>query len=155
MIRTKLSSSAGPDTLHRLLVEVDSWPIWSPHVASVEAESTVVHAGWRGNTRAFFSPGATEMVVDEVRPAGGYSWHSSVGPWRLEYDNSLTPAQDGTTAITFAARLHGPLASQIERAVAPLSAFGQRRRMRRLSRLGEFMEQRDSTRRAEGDIITT
>ena len=111
--------------------------------------------GWRGATRAFFSPGATEMVVDQVRPAGGYSWHSSVGPWRLDYDNFLAPAQDGTTAITFAAQLHGPLASQIERVASPLSRFGQRRRMRRLSTLGEYIEKQAWARHTDNDIITT
>lgn len=139
MIRTEHATTASPTTVHRLLVDVDAWALWSPHVAEVRAGERKISHGWEGATRAFFSPGHTEMVVDEVRPDGGYRWHSSVGPWRLDYDNAVTPAADGST-VTFSARLSGPGAGVIEPLVAPLSARGQRRRIARLARLAELME---------------
>ena len=70
------------------------------------------------------------MVVDAVLPEGGYTWHSTVGPWRLDYDNVVAPADDGSR-LRFTARLNGPASARIERLVAPLSALGQRRRIAR------------------------
>lgn len=139
MIATEVVSSASPATVHELLVDVDAWSVWSPHVASVEAHDRRVTPGWTGATRAFFSPGATKMVVDDVRPSGGYAWHSTLGPWRLDYDNAVAPSEEGST-LRFTAELRGPAAEVIERLVAPISALGQRRRMARLARLAEFVE---------------
>jgi hypothetical protein len=140
VIASEIDSSAAPATIHELLVDVDAWSVWSPHVASIETvNGRRVHSGWTGRTRAVFSPGATSMIVDEVRPDGGYTWHSTVGPWRLEYHNAVVPADGGST-LRFAAELCGPAAGLIERLVAPLSAFGQRRRMARLARMAELIE---------------
>ena len=120
-------------------MEVDAWGGWSPPVAAVETRERRVGPGWTGATRAFFSPGATTMIVDEVRLDGGYTWHSTLGPWRLDYDNAVLPADGGST-LRFTAELRGPAAEVIERLVAPLSASGQRRRMVRLARLAELLE---------------
>lgn len=139
MISTEIESCAAPSTLHELLVDVDSWSVWSPHVASVESPSRRVGPGWTGVTRAFFSPAATPMFVSEVRPDGGYRWHSNAGPWRLDYDNLIEPAEHGST-IRFTAELTGPAGPLIERVVAPLSVYGQRRRMTRLARTAELFE---------------
>ena len=139
MITTSVACSAAPATVHELLVDVDAWSVWSPHVADVTASSRRVEPGWRGGTRAFFSPTATAMIVDEVRPDGGYRWHSTLGPWRLEYDNAVRSAPAGSE-LRFTAELHGPAAAVLERIVAPLSALGQRRRMARLARAAELVE---------------
>ena len=141
MITTELQTSATPAMVHELLVDVDAWAIWSPHVASVVAESRTVTSGWSGATRAFFSPVATSMVVGEVHQDSGYDWHSTVGPWRLDYGNRVEADGDGSV-LRFTAELTGPCAQLIERVVAPLSAFGQRRRMARLAQLAELVEQR-------------
>ncbi len=74
-----------------------------------------------------------------VLPEGGYTWHSTVGPWRLDYDNVVAPADDGSR-LRFTARLNGPASALIERLVAPLSALGQRRRIARLAGLAELIE---------------
>lgn len=141
MITTEVHSTAAPATVHALLVDVDAWSVWSPHVASVESASRRVEPGWSGATRAFFSPGATSMVVDEVRPDGGYDWHSTLGPWRLDYVNAVAPSGDGAgSRLRFTAELGGPASGLIERLVAPLSALGQRRRMARLARCAELVE---------------
>lgn len=139
MITTETPTTAEPTTIHALLTDVDAWAHWSPHVASVECDSRQVESGWVGETRAFFAPSATTMIVDEVRPDGGYRWHSTVGPWRLEYDNAVEPTGVGSM-VRFTATLHGPASTLIERVVAPLSARGQRRRMQRLADLGELVE---------------
>lgn len=140
MIATETRSAAAPATVHDLLVDVDAWAVWSPHVASVDAPSRRVTPGWICRTRAFFSPVATTMNVDDVSRDGGYSWHSTVGPWRLDYDNRVVPAGDGGSTLHFTAHLTGPAADRLERLVAPLSALGQRRRMARLARLAELIE---------------
>ena len=98
MITTEIDSSAAPATIHELLVDVDSWSLWSPHVASVTAVTRRIAPGWTGATRAFFSPGATSMIVDDVRADGGYTWHTTLGPWRLDYDNHVAAADDRSTA---------------------------------------------------------
>jgi hypothetical protein len=139
VITTEVHSSASASTIHELLVDVDAWSVWSPHVASVEATTRRVEPGWVGSTRAFFSPAATSMVVDDVRADGGYTWHSSIGPWRLDYDNSIVAADHGTI-VRFSAALGGPAGPLLERIVAPLSRAGQRRRMARLVRLAELIE---------------
>lgn len=138
MIETTVKTSASAATVHELLVDVDAWSTWSPHVASLDAPSTRVEPGWVGKPRAFFSPMAIPMVVDDVRPDGGYSWHSTLGPWRLDYTNHVDPDPDGGGAnISFGAHLSGPLGSVLERIVAPLSARGQRNRIARLVELAE------------------
>ena len=139
MIVTEVDASASPATIHELLIDVDAWRVWSPHVASVSARERRVGPGWTGRTRAFFSPGATLMIVDDVRQDGGYTWHSTVGPWRLDYVNAVAPADQGST-LRFSAELRGPAAAFIERLVAPLSALGQRRRMIRLAALAHLVE---------------
>ncbi len=131
--------AADAATVHELLVDVDAWALWSPHVASVQALERRVTPGWIGATRAFFAPAATSMIVDDVMPDGGYRWHSRLGPWRLDYENRVDGAAAGSR-LRFTARLSGPGSRVIERAVAPLSAHGQRRRMRRLAQLAELME---------------
>lgn len=140
MIRTELDTIASPRTLHELLVDVDAWSLWSPHVASLDAPSGRVVPGWIGQPRAFFAPIAIAMEVDEVTEGRGYTWHSTLGPWRLDYANQVEPAVTGGSMVRFTAELSGPGAAVLERLVAPFSARGQRRRMERLSRLAELVE---------------
>lgn len=125
--------------MHELLVDVDAWSLWSPHVASVSSDRNRVESGWVGESRAFFTPTATTMVVDEVRPTGGYRWHSTVGPWRLDYDNLVVATPSGCT-VQLTAELGGPAAAVLERLVARFSALGQRRRIARLIKLAELVE---------------
>ncbi|MEM7349217.1 MAG: SRPBCC family protein [Acidobacteriota bacterium] len=153
MIRAERSTTASAATVHDLLIDVDAWAVWSRHVASVVAERRLVEPGWVGKTRAFFAPGATTMVVDEVRPDGGFRWSSTVGPWRLDYDNAVIPEADGC-AIRFTAELQGPAAGLLERLVAPISAFGQRRRMARLAALAELVDRSEFGRRAQAELPT-
>ena len=139
VITTEVPTAASSSTVHRLLVDVDSWAVWSPHVAHVEAAERRIGVGWSGRTRAFFSPAATSMTVDDVREDGGYRWHATAGPWRLDYDNAVVPDGAGSR-IRFSASLTGPAGGLLERVVGPVSALGQRRRMRRLARLAELLE---------------
>ncbi|MEM9651906.1 MAG: SRPBCC family protein [Actinomycetota bacterium] len=139
MIQTESTTDSSAATVHELLVDVDAWSLWSPHVASVSAVSRRVEPGWVGETRAFFAPAATTMRVDEVRPDGGYRWSTTVGPWHLDYDNAVEATADGAT-IRFTAELSGPGAAVLERIVAPVSALGQRRRIARLAALAELVD---------------
>ncbi len=139
MIRSEFTTTASAATVHELLVDVKAWSLWSPHVASVSSDRDRVEPGWVGETRAFFAPTVTTMIVDEVRPDGGYRWHSTAGPWRLDYDNLVLATSTGCT-IRFTAELRGPAAAVLERLVAPLSELGQRRRIARLVKLAEIVE---------------
>ena len=82
MIRTEIDTTASAPTVHELLVDVDAWSLWSPHVAALDAPSRRVTTGWVGRPRAFFAPMAVPMVVDQVDADRGYAWHSRLGPWR-------------------------------------------------------------------------
>ena len=86
-----------------------------------------------------FSPGATSMIVDDARADGGPTWHSTVGPSRLNYVNAVAPADQGST-LRFSAELRGPAAAVMERLVPPLFALGQGRRMTRLAALADLVE---------------
>ncbi len=141
MIESDLTTTASPAVVHELLVDVESWRLWSPHISSVESSEPRIDVGWAGRTRAFFSPMSTAMVVDDVYPDGGYDWHSTLGPWKLRYQNRVEHAKGGAL-IRFSAGLDGPLSSILQLIVSPISAFGQRRRIRRLAHLAETVERR-------------
>lgn len=141
MIETEQTCAASAATVHELLVDVDAWALWAPHVASIRAEHRRVDAGWNGDVRAFFAPRATAMVVDRVHDVGGYDWHSTAGPWRLDYENRVRATPSGS-AIRFSARVSGPGARLLERAARPFSTLGQRRRVARLAHLAELIERR-------------
>ena len=146
MITSERHSDASPAIIHELLVDVDSWRLWAPHIASIESSAPRIEVGWAGRTRAFFAPLTTSMVVDDVFPDGGYDWHSTLGPWKLRYQNRVEPAAGngsaGGSTIRFAAGLDGPLSVLLQAIVSPLSAYGQRRRMRRLAQLADVVERR-------------
>lgn len=141
MISSGVRCAASPATVHELVVDVEAWRLWSPHVAAVVPDRGQVHAGWSGATRAFFAPRPTTMIVDEVHPDGGFTWHSTLGPWRLDYAN-LVLADDEGSRISFRARLSGPGGGVLERLIGPISALGQRRRMARLAALAELVDRR-------------
>ena len=140
-IRSEAVVAAAPETVHELLVDIASWALWSPHIASVEPERGQVAAGDVVQTRAFFSPAATAMHVDEVMPARGLRWHSTALGHRLSYENRVEPAPGGAR-VTFVARIDGPAAGPLTLLTRSLSALGQRRRIARLGGLATLVEQR-------------
>jgi hypothetical protein len=140
VIETTEFSHAPPELVHRLLVDIPAWSVWSPHVAEVQPAVGQVEVGDVVRTRAWFAPRATDMVVTGVEPGRGMSWRSTVGPWTLRYENRLEP-EAGGTLLRFEAELDGPGAGALEAVVAPLSRLGQRRRMRRLARLAELVHE--------------
>jgi len=122
--------------VHELLVDVDAWQLWSPHVVSVTPSGGRVSDGWVGRVRPFFGP-ATTMRVTSVRPDGGYSWSTRALGHRLDYDWSVRPLGDDRCVVSVSADVHGPASTATERVVGWLSAFGQRRRLERLAVLAE------------------
>jgi hypothetical protein len=124
--------------VHRLLVDVEAWALWSPHVAEVSPASGVVDAGWRGDVRAWFSPRPVAMLVDAAPPDGGIVWHSHALGHTLRYENRVEPAPGGAV-VRFTARVEGPLGPLATALARPLSAFGQRRRLARLDRLARLV----------------
>ena len=127
--------AAPPALVHDLLVDVTAWPLWSPHVLRTEPASGRVHAGWRGRVRPWFGP-ATTMEVTEVLPDGGMRWRTRALGHELSYAQLVTPHQGGAH-VRFTAAVTGPAGGVVQRLAAPLSAFGQRRRLERLALLAE------------------
>lgn len=128
--------AASAPVVHALLVDVDAWQLWSPHVVSVDPPGGTVHDRWQGRVRPFFGL-TTTMRVTSVRPAGGYTWTTRALGHRLDYGNLVRSSGPTTCVVEFTADVHGPLASLVERVVGRLSAFGQRRRIERLAVLAK------------------
>ena len=123
MIRSTRNVAAPATVVHAVLTDVRAWRLWSPHVA-------------RGP--------ATRMDVTWCEPGRGIRWASTAAGYRLEYADLIDPdAVDGDSpdrcTVTMTAQLSGPAGGTVERAVAPLSAYGQRRRLERLGALAEYV----------------
>ena len=141
-IVTEREIAAPPDLVHSLLVDVEAWRLWSPHIASVEHASGSVTVGWRGQVRPWFSPVPTTMHVTWVEPGHGMDWESDGLGHVLRYRHRIFAAAGGAR-VRFEAQVAGPFGNAATRLVGPLSAYGQRRRLERLARLAEFSAGRD------------
>lgn len=128
--------AAPPALVHDLLVDVGAWPLWSPHVLRTDPASGRVHPGWRGRVRPWFGP-ATTMEVTEVLPGGGMRWRTRAAGHELSYAQLVEPAVGGGSRVVFEARVGGVLGEPLQRLAAPLSGFGQDRRLQRLALLAE------------------
>ena len=145
MIRSSRAVAAPASVVHAVLTDVRAWRLWSPHIDRVDTTEQVIDAsGWRGLVKPWFGP-ATEMVVTWCEPGRGIRWTSTAGGYRLEYADLITPDTDEGCTVTMTARLAGPVGTLVERAVAPLSAYGQRRRLERLGALAEYVHRMAAT----------
>ena len=140
MIRSSRAVAAPAAVVHAVLTDVRAWRLWSPHVARVDTTEQVIDAaGWSGLVKPWFGP-ATRMDVTWCEPGRGIRWTSTAGGYRLEYADLVTPdATDDACTVTMTAQLAGPAGSMVEHAVAPLSGYGQRRRLERLGTLAEYV----------------
>lgn len=43
--------------MHELLVDVDAWSLWSPHVATVSSDRGRIDSGWGGGCTVRFTAG--------------------------------------------------------------------------------------------------
>jgi uncharacterized protein YndB with AHSA1/START domain len=134
-ISQRRTVAAPPALVHDLLVDVSAWPLWSPHVLRTEPASGRVHPGWRGRVRPWFGP-ATTMEVTEVLPDGGMRWRTRALGHELAYAQLVVPHGEGAQ-VRFTASVTGPAGRLVQRLAAPLSGFGQRRRLERLALLAE------------------
>lgn len=140
-IASEWRTPAPPEVVHALLVDIGAWSLWSPHIASVEPSTGMVHAGSRVAVRAWFSPLPSEISVTWEKPGRGMDWLSSGLGHVLRYRQRIEPDGEGSR-IRFDARVEGPLGGLLTRLARPLSAYGQRRRLTRLARLAEFTASR-------------
>jgi hypothetical protein len=139
VIRSERSVAAPAAVVHAVLTDVRAWRLWSPHIARVDAATEVIDAaGWSGMVKPWFGP-ATRMDVTWCEPGRGIRWSSDAGGYRLDYADLITPEGDDRCTVTMTAELGGPAGGIVERAVAPLSAYGQRRRLARLGALAEYL----------------
>ena len=147
MIRSTRAVAAPASVVHAVLTDVRAWRLWSPHIARVDtAEPTIDAAGWTGLVKPWFGP-ATRMDVTWCEPGRGIRWTSTAGGYRLEYADLIEPSPtdgggDDACTVTMTAALSGPAGARVERVVAPLSAYGQRRRLERLGLLAEYVHRR-------------
>jgi hypothetical protein len=139
VIRSERSVAAPATVVHAVLTDVRAWRLWSPHIARVDApEQVIEEAGWSGLVKPWFGP-ATRMDVTWCEPARGIRWCSAAGGYRLDYADLIEPRGDESCTVAMTAELRGPAGAAVERAVAPLSAYGQRRRLVRLGALAEYV----------------
>lgn len=139
MIRSARPVAAPAAVAHAVLTDVAAWRLWSPHVARVDTAQQVIEAaGWSGLVKPWFGP-ATRMEVTWCEPGRGIRWSSTAGGFRLDYADLITADGDDRCTVTMTAELAGPAAGVVEPAVAPLSAYGQRRRLARLAALAEYL----------------
>ena len=150
MIRSSRAVAAPAAVVHAVLTDVRAWRLWSPHVARVDAaESTIDAAGWSGLVKPWFGP-ATRMDVTWCEPGRGIRWTSTAAGYRLEYADLIDPDGNDACTVTMTATLSGPAGGRVERVVAPLSAYGQRRRLERLGLLAEYLHHWSGDRDAGG-----
>lgn len=137
-IATERRIQVRPELVHALLVDIEAWPVWSPHIASAEPSTGRVRTGSRVLVRPWFSPTASEMRVTWEAPGEGMDWESFGLGHALRYRQRIEPEGDGAR-VRFEARVEGRLGALLTRLARPLSAYGQRRRITRLARLAELM----------------
>jgi hypothetical protein len=139
VIRSSRAVAAPAAVVHAVLTDVRAWRLWSPHIARVDTTEQVVEgAGWSGLVKPWFGP-ATRMDVTWCEPGRGIRWTSMAGGYRLEYADLVDPDSAGRCTVTMTAELSGPAGRSVEKVVAPLSAYGQRRRLERLGTLAEYL----------------
>lgn len=145
MIRSTQTAPVPAEVVHDLITDVAAWSVWSPHVASVDVVSgdpARVHPGWVARVRPWFGP-ATAMEVLTAEDGRGITWRSRAWGYELRYRDGIEPLSDDAVRVVFEAELSGPGAGVLERLVAPLSALGQRRRIRRLVATAGLVLRRD------------
>jgi hypothetical protein len=98
-------------------------------------------AAWSGMVKPWFGP-ATQMDVTWVEPGRGMRWTTTLLGQRLEYADLITPDGDDRCLVTMTADMAGLVGGIVTTAVAPLSSFGQRRRLARLGTLAEYLHRR-------------
>jgi Polyketide cyclase / dehydrase and lipid transport len=137
MITSKRTIAAPTHLVHALLTDVGTWALWSPHISRVDPPSGSVAMGWEGRVKAWFSPLATTMTVTWSEPGRGMGWTSRGLGHRLDYEQRIEPVRGGSV-VTFTAQVVGRYGELLTRLALPLSALGQRRRLRRLGALAEW-----------------
>jgi hypothetical protein len=136
VIRSRRDIRAPSHVVHELITDVETWCLWSPHVAAVDPPTGRLAAGWSGKVRAWFAP-PTTMTVIWAEPGRGMGWETPALGHVLVYHQRIEPGENGCR-VTFEAHVEGPAGEWITRLAAPLSSLGQRRRLARLGLLAEW-----------------
>lgn len=137
VIRSEQQVAAPAELVHELLVDIGAWRLWSPHVSRVDGPPGPVSAGWSGLVKPWFGP-ATRMEVTWSQPGRGIRWHTDAYGHRLDYTDLVEATGPDRCLATMTAQITGPAGTALQIAAAPLSAFGQRRRLARLAALAEY-----------------
>jgi hypothetical protein len=142
VIRSERPVAAPAAIVHAVLTDVTAWKLWAPHIANVDSVTDVIRdTAWSGMVKPWFGP-ATQMDVTWVEPGRGMRWTTTLLGQRLEYADLITPDGDDRCLVTMTADMAGLVGGIVTTAVAPLSSFGQRRRLARLGTLAEYLHRR-------------
>lgn len=142
MIRSERSVAAPAATAHAVLTDVTAWKLWAPHIVSVDCVQDVIRdTAWSGTVKPWFGP-TVQMCVTWVEPGRGMRWTAGVLGHRLDYADLVTPDGDDRCTVRMTAQVQGLVGPLVAQAVAPLSAYGQRRRLARLAALAEYLHRR-------------
>ena len=142
MIRSERPVAAPAAIVHAVLTDVTAWKLWAPHIANVDSVTDVIRdTAWSGMVKPWFGP-ATQMDVTWVEPGRGMRWTTTLLGQRLDYADLITPDGDDRCLVTMTADMSGLVGGIVTTAVAPLSSFGQRRRLARLGTLAEYLHRR-------------
>ena len=133
--RAQVQIAADPDTVWRLLSDLEGWPRWKPNVRSVSLRGPLVPGSkfvWKGG------PGTIRSTLREVDPPRRIVWSGAtlgikaIDVFRLEpRDDGTLVAQEesweGLVVSLFAGRLRRTLQSSIDKGLADLKSEAERR----------------------------
>ena len=147
--RAETQIAADPESVWRLLTDLEKWPTWKPDVHSMALHGALAPGSlfvWKSG------PGTISSTLQEVDPPRAISWTGStmgikaIDTFRLEPRDGGTfvreaESWEGLVVRLFAGRLRRTLQSSLESGLADLKAEAERR-------VAASARQRDQERRA-------
>ncbi len=133
--RAQIEIAADPESVWRLLTDLERWPTWKSDVRSVALHGSLAPGSlfvWKTG------PGTIRSTLQEVDPPRAIGWTGStfgikaIDVFRLEPRDGGTLVKEeesweGLVVRLFAARLRRTLQSSIESGLAQLMAEAERR----------------------------
>lgn len=110
---TTIDTAAGLDAAWNALVDVASWPQWTPSMTTVERlDDGPLRVGSRARIK---QPGFPWLVweVSDLRPGAEFTWFTTAPGTRTEGRHLLARNPDGTTRITLVIDQTGPLGAVV------------------------------------------
>jgi len=112
-MRTTTTTTADLEHAWAAVIDIDSWPRWTPSVRSVHRlDDGELRVGSRAKVK---QPGMPTMTwqVDELREFEVFTWKTASPGVRTTGVHRVTTNPDGTTEITLEVAHRGPLAGLV------------------------------------------